>query len=462
MNLIDPIHRHAVEIPASVAVITPQGNLTWVQLDRLIWSTALKLHQAGVRESDRIGITMLNPIFHLIASLALTRIGAAQIAVSASEPEDSRASIKAKLALRAFVTDSVSLITNTAKTIFLEKLESMEIGNSAKKQIRSDDFNLPWFILQSSGTTGSPKYAEITMECASERLQRYQRNVNLSQNDIFWAASRLDFLVSKYRTFGCLQSGAAICLAVGMNISNDLVDFLNKTKVTLACGTASQLHQLVAIRKPMPFVRIFQATSSTISEKIRSEFRRFVSENLHVSYGTNECSTVTYANTETQKLVNNTVGLPVKTIDLEIVDSENNRLDSECTGEIRLRGPGIVKGYLENPEATAKSFKDGWFYPGDMGYLSKEGALILQGRKDDMMIFDGINIYPAEIENVLSLHPAVDEVAAFPLKHERFQDIPVAAVKVHQDISEDELMNYSKRLLGIKHPKRIFFIKEFP
>ena len=132
------------------------------------------------------------------------------------------------------------------------------------------------------------------------------------------------------------------------------------------------------------------------------------------------------------------------------------------TGEVRVKGPGVVNAYVNNTEATSRSFKNGWFYPGDLGYLTQEGALILQGRKDDMLIFDGINIYPAEIENVLSSHPAVGEVAAFSINHEQFQDVPVAAVTLKEIVSEEELIRFCREPLGIKSPKRIFVVKDFP
>ena len=78
------------------------------------------------------------------------------------------------------------------------------------------------------------------------------------------------------------------------------------------------------------------------------------------------------------------------------------------------------------------------------------------------MIFDGMNIYPAEIENVLSSHPAVDEVAAFSVKHERFQDVPVAAVTLKATVAEKDLVEFCKTPLGVKHPKRVFILKDFP
>lgn len=216
---------------------------------------------------------------------------------------------------------------------------------------------------------------------------------------------------------------------------------------------------------------------SSILLALVEALRRVVSPNLYVAYATNEGEALTLADPALQALVPDTVGRPTASIELQIVDEEGRALPAGRTGEVRVRGPGVITAYLENPEATARAFRDGWFYPGDLAWLTPEGALMLQGRKDDMMIFDGMNIYPAEIENALLAHPAVREAAAFPLRHERFQDVPFAAVTLHAGaadgtagdggaaddrVSERDLMEHCRRLIGIRYPKGVLVLDEFP
>jgi len=101
-------------------------------------------------------------------------------------------------------------------------------------------------------------------------------------------------------------------------------------------------------------------------------------------------------------------------------------------------------------------------YPGDLGVLTDDEQLIFKGRADDMMLFDGINIYPAEIEAVLAAHEAVGEAAAFPLKSEVHQDIPVAAVTLRAPVTEGELLAFCRARLGARTPQRIVAVEEFP
>jgi long-chain acyl-CoA synthetase len=147
---------------------------------------------------------------------------------------------------------------------------------------------------------------------------------------------------------------------------------------------------------------------------------------------------------------------------VEIVDSQLEKVGTDEIGHILVKSPGIVPGYLNNPEATAQSFRDGWFNPGDMASRSASGAIFLHGRADDMMMFDGIKIYPAEIERVLLGHPAVAEAAAYPIYSVRHQHLPVAAVILKTPATEDDLLAHCRSWLGSKAPVTIRILENLP
>jgi acyl-coenzyme A synthetase/AMP-(fatty) acid ligase len=462
MNLIDPILVHAKSRPNHPAIITLRDSISWSQLDQLIWSTALRLAEYGLISGDRVGIMVFHPVVHLITSLALAKMGVAHIAIAASESDMGKKHLLDQLELKCIFSDSEKIVTSIPSVILLKKLITRNVDQDQKQKLRSTDDQLAWLVLQSSGTTGAPKFAELNHCDAHDRFIRFLTLFNCSQDDIFWAASRPEFLVAKQRLTFTLLAGATVYLPLINAISLDLVTSLNQHKITLACGTPSHLQKLIAVGEPMPSIRAFEARSAFITEKLRLEFKSKITNNLYIVYGTNEGEALSLANPSLQTLVPNTVGFPTTSIRIEVVGEDHIPLPHLITGEIRAQGPGIISHYLRSPESSSMAFKNGWFYPGDLGYFTEDGALVLQGRKDDMMIYDGVNIYPAEIENVLSSHPAIEEVAAFPLKHEIFQDIPVAAVMLRESASETDLIEYCKVRLGIKHPRRIFFLNEFP
>jgi acyl-coenzyme A synthetase/AMP-(fatty) acid ligase len=462
MNLIDPIHQHAASMLDRPAIIATRGTLSWAGLDRLIWSVALQLHRMGLKSADRVGITMIDPVRHMLTAFALARIGVAHLAIPAFNAPAVRHELISSLSLKSVISDLDTVAAETPGVILLAQFVATEVDADVKAAIAATEADLPWLILQSSGTTGKPKFAELTHKSAIERHQRFQPLFNCTDTDIFWAASAPDFVVAKQRLTFNLLSGATVCLPRRNKISPELLRFLNRHQITVACGTPSHLHQLIDLGQPMPFLRVFEARSAFVSEKLRRVFRNVVSKNLYVVYGTNEGEALALAPPDLQAEVPDTVGQATVAITLEVVNEHDKQQPALASGEVRVRGPGVVTGYIDNPEASAKSFRNGWFYPGDLGFMTTEGALVLQGRKDDMMIFDGINIYPAEIEGVLAAHPAVREAAAFPLKHERFQDVPVAAVTLASETSEKALIEHCRDLLGAKRPRRVFILEEFP
>lgn len=462
MNLIEPIHQHAKARPNSLAIVTPQIKLTWSQLDGLVWSTALKLSENGLQVGDKVGVTMANPMVHLVVSLAVARMGVAHIAIPASDSDLVRDALVNKLGLKTIICDTEKVAGFAANHILVNKLDMFDIGQHRKDQLASTNGDLTWLILQSSGTTGLPKFSELSHLDALKRLDHFLDLLSIMPSDVVWVPSRQDFLMSKYALIGSLRGGATACLPFGMTLSQELVKFLNVSNVTIARAIPSFAAQLAELGIPIPSLRFFGVTSAPVSEELKTEFKKKVNPNLFVIYATNEVGAISMASPNEASHAVGSVGKPSSAIEIEIVDVNHAVQPAGQPGEIRVRAPGAIQSYLNAPEANAASFKDGWFYPGDLGLINAENELIFLGRKDDMMIFDGMNIYPLEIEVVLNAHPCVLEAAAFPLKHVRFHQMPVAAVKLREAVAEENLLSYCKEQLGIKYPKIIFIVDDFP
>jgi o-succinylbenzoate---CoA ligase len=134
-------------------------------------------------------------------------------------------------------------------------------------------------------------------------------------------------------------------------------------------------------------------------------------------------------------------------------------------GEILVRGPTVMRGYINRPAQTAQALRDGWLHTGDLGYLDAEGYLYVVSRRHDLIISGGENIYPAEVESVLLAHPAVEEAAVVGLLEARWGQVPAAAVTLRagMDASEAELIDFCRdRLAGYKVPKLIRFAATLP
>jgi fatty-acyl-CoA synthase len=159
------------------------------------------------------------------------------------------------------------------------------------------------------------------------------------------------------------------------------------------------------------------------------------------------------------------IGLPLFHVDLRIVDENGADIPSGQTGEIILRGPSITPGYWNNPEATAKAIRDGWLFTGDLGFRDEEGHVYIRGRKKDMILSGGENIYPAEIERILGRHPKIAEVAVFGVPDKKWGEVGHAAVctKAGETLTENEVIDFLRdKLARYKTPKSIFFMETLP
>jgi acyl-CoA synthetase (AMP-forming)/AMP-acid ligase II len=160
-------------------------------------------------------------------------------------------------------------------------------------------------------------------------------------------------------------------------------------------------------------------------------------------------------------------GRPYPWMEVRVVDADSGRTcDPGQVGEIRMRGSAVMSGYFEAPEETSSAFdEDGWFRTGDGGYLDEEGYLFLTDRVKDMIVSGGENVYPIEVEEALSSHADVDEVAVIGLPDERWGEVVTAVVvpRSDQELDQDALIAHAReRLAGYKLPRRVLVSEELP
>jgi long-chain acyl-CoA synthetase len=158
------------------------------------------------------------------------------------------------------------------------------------------------------------------------------------------------------------------------------------------------------------------------------------------------------------------IGMPVPSTNVRIVDDQGKVLGVGEVGEIQMSGPQIMKGYYNKPEETAKVIVDGWLCTGDIGKMDADGFFYIVDRKKDMIIVSGFNVYPNEIEDVVSMHEKVREVAAIGIDHEKSGEVvKLFVVKKDKSLTKDELIEYCREnMTGYKVRKEIEFRKDLP
>lgn len=193
------------------------------------------------------------------------------------------------------------------------------------------------------------------------------------------------------------------------------------------------------------------------------EWEKVTGSEVYEGYGLTETSPVVSVNAGNGNRIG-TIGVPVPSTQVDIRDADGGSLPVGDAGELWVKGPQVMKGYWQREEETAKSIVDGWFATGDVAEMSDDGYLKIVDRKKDMIIVSGFNVYPNEIENVVTAHDGILEAAAIGCDDDRSGEIVhVYAVKSRADVTEADVIEYCRdQLTAYKVPKRIFFKDELP
>jgi long-chain acyl-CoA synthetase len=201
-----------------------------------------------------------------------------------------------------------------------------------------------------------------------------------------------------------------------------------------------------------------------VQKAVAEKWQQVTGCELIEGYGMTESSPVITVNPLDGSMRIGTIGMPVPSTDVRIADEQGNVLPQGEVGEIQARGPQVMKGYWQRPEATDDVIKDNWLYTGDLGLMHPDGFFQIVDRKKDMILVSGFNVYPNEIEDVLAMHPKVLESAAVGIQHDKSGEVvKVFIVKKDQSLTEEEVLAFCREnLTGYKVPKKVEFRADLP
>lgn len=324
-------------------------------------------------------------------------------------------------------------------------------------------------VLYTSGTTGSPKGAELTHANMSRNAEISVDLVGATPDDMIFGG--LPLFHSFGQTVGMnagILAGATMTLIPRFEPTKAL-EILQRDKVTIMLGVPTMYIALLQhpdkANYDLSSLRVCASGGASLPVEVLKGFEQAFGAMILEGYGLSETSPVASFNHADRGRKPGSIGEPVEGVEFRLIDNEWNDVADGEIGEIAIKGHNVMKGYLGNPEATAWAIHDGWFRSGDLARRDEDGFYFIVDRAKDMIIRGGYNVYPREIEEVLYEHPAVATAAVVGIPHPELGEEVAAAVTLKPDtsVTEEDLRDFVKeRVAAFKYPRVIWLTTELP
>jgi len=468
-NVADLVADAAGRSPGRVALVdTASGRaLTWEQTDRAVNAFAARLVAAGIEDGDRVAIVLPNSAEFCVAVFGVLRAGGIVVPAAAKSPE-----------LPRLLSDS------GARFVVGDDLEAPDLDAAADPQTTTRGGEDIAVLCYTSGTAGVPRGVMLSHRAL---LSNVEQCAQLTPAPVT-ANDRVLLVVPLFHLYGLgpglLQVAAAGATAVLLETfgAERALTVCAEHRVTALVGVPAMYQALAAasqerLAEGLATVRLLTSGAAPLAPAVLSAITHATGLPVYEGYGLTETGPVLTSTLVGGVAKPGSVGRPLPGVELRLVDSDGRPVgvpqdpdetewfddDDLETGRVAARGPNLFSGYW--PDGAHGPDEDGWFRTGDVGYLDADGDLRLVDRANDLIIVNGFNVYPKEVERVLDELPQVAESAAVGAPDERTGEQVIAVVVLREGatLTEDEVRDHcAERLARFKVPRVVRFVDELP
>ncbi|HEY4456915.1 MAG TPA: long-chain fatty acid--CoA ligase [Pseudonocardiaceae bacterium] len=475
-NLATNLKDAAGQFPDRPALRLDDTVLTYAQFNDLSARVAGWLRERGVQPGDRIGIMLPNVPAFAILYYGVLRAGGTVVPMNPLLKSrevrhylgDSGARIVfAWHTASGEAADGAAEVGASAVTVTDDTLGEIAVWpRSTEITTRADDDTA--VILYTSGTTGTPKGAQLThANMRANAAVTASGLFDVTHDDVIMGCLPL------FHAFGqtcalnvAVLAGAGLTLVARFDPIGAL-KVIERDRVTVFVGVptmyVAMLHAGRGIADTTT-LRLCVSGGAALPVEVLSGFTAEFEARILEGYGLSETSPVASFN-RADNTKPGSIGIPIEGVQMRVVDVHGADVTPGESGEIVIRGHNVMRGYWNKPDETASAIRDGWFHSGDIGRQDEDGFFFIVDRKKDMIIRGGFNVYPREIEEVLYEHPAVLEAAVIGVPHATHGEEVAAAVvlKPGNDASTEELRDYVKaRVAPYKYPRHVWLMESLP
>jgi long-chain acyl-CoA synthetase len=482
--------RHTAVIVGGYAPGDREIRLDWREFNEYVNRWANALAGLGVARGDGVATVLANSLELLATYWACAKLGAAAVPLSPLLTANGLVSLLNDARPRVVVASSDGLaVVEEARRgldpglaptwVFIDAtgddeaagyraFGAMHAEASPVEPVAHVEAGDLMTLMYTSGTTGLPKGIPHTHFIRAMYATTLANTWRMTPESVVLHSGAIVFNGAMTTMFPCFMLGATFVLHRQFD-AEAFIATVEHERVTHTMLVPSQI--IAILNAPgcdparLASLEMIMSLGAPLHQEQKDRLNSLLPRRFYELYGLTE-GFITVLDRADAERKSGSVGVPPPFYELRIVADDGRDLPAGETGEIIGRGPITMPGYYERPDLTADALRDGWLYTGDLGYLDDEGFLHLVDRKKDMIDSGGIKVYPKDVEEIAARHPAISEVAVFGIPDDKWGEVPLAAVVLHErdSVAADELKEWINARVAAKYQRlaRVIVMDDFP
>jgi long-chain acyl-CoA synthetase len=488
MRLGELVARAAARTPDKTAIIFKDHKIPYSQLNEGVNRVANGLAKLGVTQGDRVALYIHNLPQFIEAFYGAQMLGATVIPMNvmykAGEIEYilNDGEVKVVLTLAPFypnvqaIRDKVRSLEHVI-VLGADQLPGAILWQEAfgtqpadATPVAGDDEDVA-VILYTSGTTGKPKGAMLTHHNLIANIQQLDQldRLKVNDDDSVWIGLPLFHIYAlSVGVNNAIYHGATLDLMERFDPTASLEMFQRDRPTIVLAAPPMYISWVInpnVSSYDLSSIRIASSGASAIPVAILEKFHKLTGVEIMEGYGLTETAPVATTNAAGAVTKPGSIGPAIPGMEIRIVDDNDQDVPVGEVGELVCRGPNVMKGYFNKPEANEEAFRNGWFHTGDLAKVDEDGYYYIVDRKKDMILVSGFNVYPREVEEVLYKHPKIADAAVVqsPDEYQGESVLAFVVLKQGETATEQEIIDYCRNEIAVfKCPRRVEFRAELP
>jgi long-chain acyl-CoA synthetase len=472
MSLASVLEKRSAEHPHRCAIAYEGKKISYSTLNKEANRRCGFLRGEGIKPGDKIILLLSNRPDYIYFYYAAFKLGVACVPLNTYlTPSEIEYIVNDCQAKAMIYENKFSSHVKGVGEISKINIEEISINSfpdtNPSDKVHTDELAV---IIYTSGTTGHPKGVKLSHQNLLSNVESCRKALNYDKKQTV-----IGFLplFHSFTFTACvlvpIGSGAKLVLIPGIErdkIKKSIIR--HRVRVFVGIPTIYKLlsqQKVSYIKRLLNPVRLYISGGAPLPLEVLESFEEKYRRPLLEGYGLSEASPVVSFNPIDGNCKPGSVGLPLPDIQVKVIDDDGADLPVNEVGELLVRGPNVMEGYYNKPQETQDSIKDGWLYTGDLARIDEDGFIFIEGRKKELIIVHGCNVYPREVEEVFCSHPAVAEAAVIGVPDESRGEVPKAFIVLTegQNTTQKELKTFCQdKLATYKVPHQIDIIDSLP